>query len=371
MKRSRPSRAEASSNWRSSNYSSNPASNPSREMGREHVARRQRTLDMWLNADQMNMNCPEHLSQGQSANMGIDSFNQNFLSVNNEQVNQNEASVFSFAPEINGHNALNNHISSAQTSWNPFNSRTISPFKSLVQQNTETADLMEVEPSIWPGNTQSNHSTTVQAFSSFSDSMQMSRNTMSIENEENCPIYRPYNVIKITNFPFHVGISDIKSIFNSNAYFSLPNEADLVQCVHVMMDIKTGKTMGTAFVEVICNDVDNIVRCLGSFNFRDNQAFRNCKFTPSSYDEICSQLFQNWSGQFRNGMAFPNAPTSNIRDMMMAGSKKKSFFISGQELQALVNICQKFKANFNRRSTKCLDTNPVESYLSTLQRGSW
>ena len=113
---------------------------------------------------------------------------------------QNDSvAVFSFAPEINGHNALNNHISSAQTSWNPFNSRTISPFKSLVQQNTETADLMEVEPSIWPGNTQSNHSTTVQAFSSFSDSMQMSRNTMSIENEENCPIYRPYNVIKITN----------------------------------------------------------------------------------------------------------------------------------------------------------------------------
>ncbi|KAI8334870.1 hypothetical protein BD560DRAFT_414300 [Blakeslea trispora] len=370
MKRSRTSRAEASSNWRSSSFSLNNLSDPSREIGNEHVVRRQRTLDMWLNTSQTNINHTGHLSQSSNMDTYNDPINRNVLAVKNEQSSLNEIPTFSFVPENNTNNSNNQAFSTsnAPASWNPFNSRTIDPFKSLVQTNTDAADFMEIESSTWNSTRQSSLPTNIQIGNPPPppNPTQIFGNTMSMETQENRSVSRPYNVIKITHFPFHVGINDIKSLFSGHPHFSLPAETDLVQCVHIMMDTKTGKTKGIAFVEVICQDQSNMAKHLANFSFRNHQVFRSCKFMLSSYDEICSQLFYNWNGQFHHGLAYPNN-SSNIRDMMMAGSKKTTFFIHPEELRALINICQKFKANFNRR---CPDR-PFEYFISLILHMPW
>ncbi|KAI8350925.1 hypothetical protein EDC96DRAFT_519226 [Choanephora cucurbitarum] len=175
-----------------------------------------------------------------------------------------------------------------------------------------------------------------------------------------------YTVIKVTNFPWEVNASVIKQVFEQSASFVLPPE--LPQCVHVMMDAKSGKTLGVAFVEVVLKlkNRQDIVHALKNLSMSCIQCTRRPQFSLSSYDELYSQLFPNWKGQFLDGLAISQPPLKTVHNMIV-DSKKSAFFISQKELQALLNVCRNYKINYNRRCSE----RPFEYLISIVMHMPW
>lgn len=100
-----------------------------------------------------------------------------------------------------------------------------------------------------------------------------------------------------------------------------------------MMDVKSGKTLGVAFIE--CRLVQG--QCLQSVlpelaKLMPVQG-RRLRFTVSSYDEISKHLFTEWPGTFIHGLAH----TSMNHEI--------AYFINQKSLQSLLNICRNYKVH--------------------------
>lgn len=112
------------------------------------------------------------------------------------------------------------------------------------------------------------------------------------------------------------------------------------------MDVKTGKTLNTAYVELEMNtssqnQIDSLVR---SISIPQTQG-RHISVTRSSYDELCNDLFSGWKGEFVDGMACPH---TDSRDS--SATQKSQYYIGQRDLQRLLNVCRFFKVNI----TKCI-----------------
>lgn len=105
------------------------------------------------------------------------------------------------------------------------------------------------------------------------------------------------------------------------------------------MDVKTGKTLNTAYVELELNislptQADAYIR---NIKIPQSQG-RHAAVTRSSYDELCNELFSEWKGEFVDGMAFPH---TDSRDS--SATKKSQYYIGQRDLQQLLNVCRFFK----------------------------
>ena len=112
------------------------------------------------------------------------------------------------------------------------------------------------------------------------------------------------------------------------------------------MDVKTGKTLNTAYVELevnvaSTNHVDSIIR---NINIPQAQG-RHIAICRSSYDELCNDLFSGWKGQCTNGLAWPNTDSRDSSSV-----QKSQFYISQKDLQRLLNVCRFFKVNSDMNS---------------------
>ncbi|KAI9257433.1 hypothetical protein BY458DRAFT_411312, partial [Sporodiniella umbellata] len=104
-------------------------------------------------------------------------------------------------------------------------------------------------------------------------------------------VMRNYHVIKAINIPWCVSIKDIKQVLNQSGLIILPTISELSQCVHITMDIKTGKTLGVAFIE--CKFISDRDRFPDLTKLLPVQG-RRLRFTESSYDELLRHLFPEW-----------------------------------------------------------------------------
>jgi hypothetical protein len=104
------------------------------------------------------------------------------------------------------------------------------------------------------------------------------------------------------------------------------------------MDVKTGKTLGTAYAEVNISGIDKR-RVLASVTFLPVQG-RRIHFAESSYDDLCNEVFADWNGEFRNGKAIASSTGSSTT---VLNERNPQLFIGQKELQCLLNVCRLYK----------------------------
>ncbi|KAK4522058.1 uncharacterized protein ATC70_004597 [Mucor velutinosus] len=184
-----------------------------------------------------------------------------------------------------------------------------------------------------------------------------------VSNDQNMSVIRPYIVLKIKNISWNVSSSDIYDTLSRYNTLKLPDATKLPQCVHVFMDIKTGKTLNTAYVELEMNtsspiQIDFII---GNIKIPQAQG-RHITVTRSSYDELCNDLFSQWKGEFTDGMACPH---TDSRDS--SATQKSQFYIGQRDLQRLLDICKFFKTFYNR---KCAER-PFEFLITIIMNIPW
>ncbi|KAI8051093.1 uncharacterized protein B0P05DRAFT_600555 [Gilbertella persicaria] len=266
-------------------------------------------------------------------------------------------------------------MTSEQASWGPLKTRDanlpLSPMDSKTSwskvvkgetssdyhpiQAIQSPDLRPTVPMDTCASVSDNSSTTRY----ITDSISYMANNLQLDTSG--PTQTNYTVVKVTNFPWDVNAATIRQAFERSVYFDIPSE--LPQCVHIMMDTKSGKTLGTAFVQIISKSKDNLRNVLKSLSLGHAQCPRRAQFSPSSQDELCRTLFQNWKGDFHHGV--PVLPVSTTVHEMM--TQKPVFFINQKELQALLNVCRNFKVNYNRRCSE----RPFEYLISIIMHMPW
>lgn len=104
-----------------------------------------------------------------------------------------------------------------------------------------------------------------------------------------------------------------------------------------MMDVKTGKTLGVAFIECNIEKDRDIKSVLYDLSKAMPVQGRRIRFNPSSYDELLSHLFSEWPGTFRQGLA-TLPPNGNDQQSV-------PFFIGQRDLQNLLNVCRNYKVS--------------------------
>ncbi|KAG0805407.1 hypothetical protein G6F25_012013 [Rhizopus arrhizus] len=77
----------------------------------------------------------------------------------------------------------------------------------------------------------------------------MSSSTVFMDDFASVSIDRGYQVIKAINIPWSISAADIKRIISQNQSVQIPSVTELPQSVHIIMDVKSGKTLGVAFIE--------------------------------------------------------------------------------------------------------------------------
>ncbi|KAI8640725.1 hypothetical protein BD408DRAFT_444941 [Parasitella parasitica] len=184
-----------------------------------------------------------------------------------------------------------------------------------------------------------------------------------VSNDQNISVDRPYTVLKVKNISWNVSESDVSDALSRYKAFRLPDVKKLPQCIHILMDVKSGKTLNTAYVELEMsalsdNQINSVIRTI---NIPQAQG-RHISICRSSYDELCNELFSNWRGQFKNGIAHPY---TDSRDSSTA--QKSQYYISQKDLQRLLNVCRFFKTYYNR---KCAER-PFEYLITIIMNMPW
>ncbi|KAI8996970.1 hypothetical protein BDB01DRAFT_830601 [Pilobolus umbonatus] len=173
---------------------------------------------------------------------------------------------------------------------------------------------------------------------------------------------RRYTVIKVVNIPWCVSAADIKTILSKHENLIMPDTMELAQNIHIIMDIRTGKTCGTAFVEV--HNTKSIDAILKDINSPLPLQGRRLRHFSSSYDELFKHLFPGWRGKCENGQIIP----PDTQDVASIDEYQDPlFFINQKDLQSLVNVCRNYKIYYNR---KCGER-PFEFLISILLHIPW
>ncbi|GAN09429.1 hypothetical protein MAM1_0267c08956 [Mucor ambiguus] len=184
-----------------------------------------------------------------------------------------------------------------------------------------------------------------------------------VSNDQNISVIRPFTILKLTNISWNASASDIRAALSRYKALRLPDIIELPQCIHVFMDVKTGKTLNTAYVELKLDassstDMDAAIR---SIKIPQAQG-RHITVTRSSYDELCNELFSGWKGEFTNGLACPH---TDSRDSL--ATQQSQYYIGQRDLQSLLNVCRFFKSYYNR---KCAER-PFEFLITIIMNMPW
>ncbi|GAN11243.1 hypothetical protein MAM1_0514d10802 [Mucor ambiguus] len=176
-------------------------------------------------------------------------------------------------------------------------------------------------------------------------------------NDQDISVIRPYTIL------WNMSATDIYDILSRYKTLKLPEVTKLPQCVHILMDVKTGKSLKTAYVELELNtsssiEIDYLIR---NITIPQAQGYHKT-VTRSSYDELCNHLFSEWKGEFINGMACPH---TNFRDS--SATQQSQHYIGQRDLQRLLNICRFFKIYYNR---KCAER-PFEFLITIIMSIPW
>ncbi|CEP17348.1 hypothetical protein [Parasitella parasitica] len=171
--------------------------------------------------------------------------------------------------------------------------------------------------------------------------------------DQNISVDRPYTVLKIKNISWNIGESDVYEALSRHKVFRLPD---------ILMDVKTGKTLNVAYVELETStfsdiQIDSAIR---SIKIPQMQG-RHISVCRSSYDELCNDLFPKWKGHFTNGVALSH---TDPRDSSV---QKSQYYISQKDLQSLLNVCRFFKTYYNR---KCAER-PFQYLITIIMNMPW
>ncbi|CEI90305.1 hypothetical protein RMCBS344292_04633 [Rhizopus microsporus] len=143
--------------------------------------------------------------------------------------------------------------------------------------------------------------------------------------------------VEESQIPWSISAADIKRILGQSEFIRIPPMTELPQCVHIMMDVKTGKTLGVAFIECNIEKDRDIKSVLYDLSKAMPVQGRRIRFNPSSYDELLSHLFSEWPGAFHQGLA-TLSPNANDQQSI-------PFFIGQRDLQSLLNVCRNYKVS--------------------------
>ncbi|KAI7870652.1 hypothetical protein BDF14DRAFT_1501391 [Spinellus fusiger] len=175
----------------------------------------------------------------------------------------------------------------------------------------------------------------------------MAFNSLGINKETN-----HYEVIKISNIPWGISLNEIKCLLSN---LMMPNQNQVVQAIHVMMNKSTGKTLSLAFVEVL-SDKEETARTIRTLK-RPPVKGRKLFFEQSSQHELMKELYPGWTTYF------PSEGASVVSEDFQL----QPGLIQRGEYESLLAVCRNFKLHFSR---KCGER-PFEHFISLLVKYPW
>ncbi|RCI03746.1 hypothetical protein CU098_010501 [Rhizopus stolonifer] len=172
-----------------------------------------------------------------------------------------------------------------------------------------------------------------------------------------------YPCVKLTNIPWDVSQHDVRQFFiNCRS----PSTSTYTQCIHIMMDRTTGKTLSDAYVEFAT--LMDMKRAIEQKNQKPLKG-RIVSVIECSQEELLSVVFPKWRGQFQGISAIPPA-TEIVKSMSTAAGGGNSGcppFITREEINSLLVVCKNYKLHFSR---KCAER-PFENIISVITKHPW
>ncbi|KAF0455593.1 nucleotide-binding, alpha-beta plait [Gigaspora margarita] len=158
-------------------------------------------------------------------------------------------------------------------------------------------------------------------------------------------------VIKLTNIPWDVSLKEIKTFLSA---FKLPNASLYAQCIHIIMDRTSGKTLSEAYIELATSAEAN--RAVDTRNMKPLKG-RLVSCMRSSQEDLMRAVFPKWKGEFSGCDA---VVTSEI--LQSSPTVPQIPFITREEMNSLLVVCRNYKLHFSR---KCAER-PFENIISVL-----
>ncbi|CAG8447809.1 11671_t:CDS:10 [Scutellospora calospora] len=149
-------------------------------------------------------------------------------------------------------------------------------------------------------------------------------------------------VVKLTNIPWDVSLKEIKTFLSA---FKLPNVSLYAQCIHIIMDRTSGKTLSEAYIELATPAEAH--RAVDTRNMKPLKG-RLVSCMRSSQEDLMRAVFPKWKGEFSGCDAVVTSE--------MLQSTPHVPFITREEMNSLLVL------HFSR---KCAER-PFENIISVL-----
>ncbi|KAG9291107.1 hypothetical protein G9A89_012979 [Geosiphon pyriformis] len=164
----------------------------------------------------------------------------------------------------------------------------------------------------------------------------------------------PHNwpVVKISNIPWDVSLKDIKTFFSN---FQMPDPCTYAQCIHIIMDRTTGKTLSEAFIELVTPA--DAHRAVEMRNMKPLKG-RLISCTRSSQEDLMKTIFPKWKGSFNGCNAVITAEMKETTSVTVPNIP----LVTREEMNALLVVCRNYKLHFSR---KCAER-PFENIITVL-----
>ncbi|KAI9270785.1 hypothetical protein BDA99DRAFT_557582 [Phascolomyces articulosus] len=193
--------------------------------------------------------------------------------------------------------------------------------------------------------------------------------TMAVAN--NPPAHpKKYAVAKISNIPWNASIHDIETLFKDTELdVKLPSKQDTAQCIHIIIDKSSGKTLSEAYVEFESEqDITRVLQKLKSPQVKTRRVY----ITKSSPEKLFRDIFPQWRGVFIDGLPSIADEQQQITAHLLLDSSCPSPsppppLVEGHEYESLLGICRNFKLHFSR---KCAER-PFENFISMIVKFPW
>ncbi|CAG8493881.1 17208_t:CDS:10 [Acaulospora morrowiae] len=151
--------------------------------------------------------------------------------------------------------------------------------------------------------------------------------------------------------PWDVSLKEIKAFFSA---FKLPNASLYAQCIHIIMDRTTGKTLSEAYVELAT--LADAHRAVDTRNMKPLKG-RLVSCMRSSQEDLMRAIFPKWKGEFSGCDAVVTA------DVLQSSPTVPHVpYITREEMNSLLVVCRNYKLHFSR---KCAER-PFENIISVL-----
>ncbi|CAG8493795.1 14224_t:CDS:10 [Cetraspora pellucida] len=150
-------------------------------------------------------------------------------------------------------------------------------------------------------------------------------------------------VVKLTN--------EIKTFLSA---FKLPSVSLYAQCIHIIMDRTSGKTLSEAYIELATPAEAH--RAVDTRNMKPLKG-RLVSCMRSSQEDLMKAVFPKWKGEFSGCDA---VVTSEM--LQSTPTVPHVPFITREEMNSLLVVCRNYKLHFSR---KCAER-PFENIISVL-----